>query len=115
MIQNHLFQVLTNLAMEPAGSTDSESVRDEKVKVLKAIPPLEEKDLLRGQFIGYRNEKDVAPDSKVETYAASDWRLIQNAGKASPSISEPGNVCPSPILKSWSGSVGPRPCIKTSI
>lgn len=70
VIQNHLFQVLTNLTMEPAGSTDSESVRDEKVKVLKAIPPLEEKDLLRGQFIGYRNEKDVAPDSKVETYAA---------------------------------------------
>lgn len=69
VIQNHLFQVLTNLAMEPAVSTDSESIRDAKVKVLKAIPPLEAKDLIRGQFIGYRNEKDVAPDSKVETYA----------------------------------------------
>jgi glucose-6-phosphate 1-dehydrogenase len=70
VIQNHLFQVLTNLAMEPAVSTDSESIRDEKVGVLKAIPPLEVKDLVRGQFIGYRNEKDVAPHSKVETYAA---------------------------------------------
>lgn len=70
VMQNHLFQVLTNLAMESAVSTDSESLRDAKVAVLKAIPPLEAKDLVRGQFKGYRNEKDVAPDSRVETYAA---------------------------------------------
>ena len=70
VMQNHLFQVLTNLAMEPAAGTGSESLRDEKVKVLKAISPLEKKNLVRGQFRGYRKEKDVAPDSKVETYAA---------------------------------------------
>jgi len=70
VMQNHLFQVLTNLAMEPAVSTDSESIRDEKVKVLKAISPLEKKNLVRGQFRGYRKEKGVAPDSQVETYAA---------------------------------------------
>jgi glucose-6-phosphate 1-dehydrogenase len=79
VVQNHLFQVLTNLAMEPPARTDSESVRDEKVKVLKAIPPLEEKSVLRGQFRGYRDEKGVAPDSKVETFAAlqleiDSWR-----------------------------------------
>src|SRR5262245_42651556 len=50
VIQNHLFQVLANLAMEPPVRTDSESLRDEKVKVLKAIPPLEPKNLVRGQF-----------------------------------------------------------------
>jgi glucose-6-phosphate 1-dehydrogenase len=79
VIQNHLFQVLTNLTMEPPPRTDSESVRDEKVKVLKAIPPLESKNVVRGQFKGYRNEKSVAPNSQVETFAAlrleiDSWR-----------------------------------------
>ena len=60
VVQNHLFQVLANLAMEPPARTDSESMRDEKVKVLKAIPPLDEKDLVRGQFRGYRQEAGVA-------------------------------------------------------
>src|SRR6266542_2085271 len=58
--QNHLFQVLTNLAMEPPARTDSESIRDEKVKVLKAMPPLDVKNVVRGQFRGYRTEKRVA-------------------------------------------------------
>jgi glucose-6-phosphate 1-dehydrogenase len=79
VIQNHLFQVMAYLAMEPPVRTDSESVRDEKVKVLKAMPPLEAKDLVRGQFLGYRKEQGVAPDSKVETFAAlkleiDSWR-----------------------------------------
>jgi glucose-6-phosphate 1-dehydrogenase len=79
VVQNHLFQVLTNLAMEPPVRTDSESIRDEKVKVLKAIPPIDAKDLVRGQFRGYRKEAGVAPDSKVETFAAlrleiDSWR-----------------------------------------
>lgn len=79
VIQNHLFQVLCNVAMEPPVRTDSETIRDEKVKVLKAIPPLEANNLVRGQFRGYRQEKGVAPDSKVETFAAlrlevDSWR-----------------------------------------
>jgi glucose-6-phosphate 1-dehydrogenase len=79
VVQNHLFQVLANLAMEPPVRADSESIRDEKVKVLKAIAPLDPKDLVRGQFKGYRSEKGVAADSKVETFAAlklyvDSWR-----------------------------------------
>ena len=79
VIQNHLFQVLANLAMEPPIRTDSESIRDEKVKVLKAIPPLEAKNVVRGQFKGYRAEPGVAPNSSVETFAAlklevDSWR-----------------------------------------
>jgi len=70
VIQNHLFQIMCNLAMEAPARTDSESVRDEKAKVLKAIPSLEEKDLVRGQFRGYLDEKGVAPGSKIETFAA---------------------------------------------
>jgi glucose-6-phosphate 1-dehydrogenase len=79
VIQNHLFQILCNLAMEPPVRTDSETVRDEKVKVLKAIPPLQVNKLIRGQFRGYREEKGVGPDSKMETFAAlrlevDSWR-----------------------------------------
>ncbi len=79
VVQNHLFQVLANVAMEPPVRTDSESVRDEKSKVLKAMPPLDPKHLLRGQFTGYRQEPGVAPNSAVETYAAlrleiDSWR-----------------------------------------
>jgi glucose-6-phosphate 1-dehydrogenase len=79
VVQNHLFQVLTNLAMEPPVTTGSEPIRDEKVKVLKAIPPLNETNLVRGQFRGYRGEPGVGPDSRVETFAAlrlniDSWR-----------------------------------------
>jgi len=94
VVQNHLFQILANLAMEPPVRTDSETVRDEKVKVLKAIRPLEAKNIVRGQFRGYRNENGVAPDSKVETLVAlqlnvDSWRwqgvpFYIRAGKSLP-------------------------------
>jgi len=79
VIQNHLLQIISNLAMEPPARLDSESIRDEKVKVLKAIPPIAERDLVRGQFRGYRNENGVAKNSQVETFAAikleiNSWR-----------------------------------------
>ena len=79
VIQNHLFQVLCNLVMEPPVRADSESIRDEKVKVLKAMLPLAPENLVRGQFRGYLQEPGVKPDSKVETFAAlkleiDSWR-----------------------------------------
>ena len=79
VIQNHIFQLMCNLAMECPARNDSESMRDEKVKVLKAIPPIKAEDLVRGQFRGYLDEAGVAPDSKVETFAAlklevKSWR-----------------------------------------
>jgi glucose-6-phosphate 1-dehydrogenase len=70
VIQNHIFQVIANFAMEPPARRDSESIRDEKAKVLKAIPPLEAKNIVRGQFRGFRSEVGVAPASKTETFAA---------------------------------------------
>jgi glucose-6-phosphate 1-dehydrogenase len=94
VVQNHLFQILANLSMEPPVRTDSETIRDEKVKVLKAVPPLEAKNLVRGQFRGYRKENGVAPDSKVETFVAlqlnvDSWRwqgvpFYIRAGKSLP-------------------------------
>ena len=94
VVQNHLFQILANLAMEPPVRTDSETIRDEKVKVLKAIQPVETKNFVRGQFRGYQNENGVAPDSKVETFVAlrlnvESWRwqgvpFYIRAGKSLP-------------------------------
>ena len=79
VIQNHLFQVLCNLAMEPPVRADSESIRDEKVKVLKAMKPLVPGNMVRGQFRGYLAEPGVKPDSTVETFGAlkleiDSWR-----------------------------------------
>jgi glucose-6-phosphate 1-dehydrogenase len=79
VVQNHLFQILSNLTMEPPVRIDSESIRDEKVKVLKAIPPIDREQLIRGQFRGYCNERGVRKGSQTETFAAlkleiDSWR-----------------------------------------
>jgi glucose-6-phosphate 1-dehydrogenase len=79
VVQNHLFQVLCNVAMEPPVGTDSETLRDEKVKVLKSIRTLTPDDVSRGQFRGYLQEPGVAPGSKTETFAVvrlalESWR-----------------------------------------
>jgi glucose-6-phosphate 1-dehydrogenase len=94
VIQNHLFQVLANLAMEPPPRTDSESIRDEKVKVLKAIPPLDEKSVVRGQFRGYRSEKGVRPDSKMETFAALQLEIDSWRWKGVPFYIRAGKCLP---------------------
>ncbi|HEV8571993.1 MAG TPA: glucose-6-phosphate dehydrogenase [Actinomycetota bacterium] len=79
MVQTHLLQVLTFLAMEPPPSFDPDRVRDEKVKVLRSIPPVSREQVVRGQYRRYREEKDVPPDSQVETFVAlrleiDNWR-----------------------------------------
>jgi glucose-6-phosphate 1-dehydrogenase len=79
VVQNHLFQVLLNLTMEPPIRTDSESIRNEKVQVLRGVQAIDPNNLVRGQYRGYRDEKDVARDSNVETFAAlkleiDSWR-----------------------------------------
>ncbi len=94
VIQNHLFQVLSNLAMEPPVRTDSDTIRDEKVKVLKAMPDLRVTDMVRGQFEGYLSEPGVRPNSNTETFAAirleiDSWRwkdvpFFLRAGKCLP-------------------------------
>ena len=70
VIQNHLFQVLATLAMDPPTGEECDPIRDEKARILKAVRPLATADIVRGQFKGYREEQGVAPDSKVETLAA---------------------------------------------
>jgi glucose-6-phosphate 1-dehydrogenase len=94
VVQNHLLQVVSLLAMEPPLTTYAESIRDEQVKVFRAIQPLSCADLVRGQFRGYRAEAGVAKESTVETFAAvrmnvESWRwdgvpFFIRAGKCMP-------------------------------
>ena len=70
VVQNHLLQVVSLLAMEPPVRYGSDSLRDEKVKVLQAVRTLKNASVVRGQYAGYLDEYDVAADSSVETYAA---------------------------------------------
>jgi len=70
VVQNHLLQVVGFLAMEPPSDLYWESVRNEVADVFRAIPPMRPEDVVRGQFVGYRDEPGVAPASQVETYAA---------------------------------------------
>lgn len=79
VIQNHLFQVVSYLAMEAPSGMYAEAIRDEQAKVLRTVRPLSVNDLVCGQFRGYRDEPGVAPDSAVPTYAAlrlhvDSWR-----------------------------------------
>ena len=79
VVQNHIFQIMCNLAMEPAADGSSESLRDAKVNVLRAIPPLTAENLVRGQFHGYLDEKGVSARSQTETFASmkleiKNWR-----------------------------------------
>jgi glucose-6-phosphate 1-dehydrogenase len=79
VVQNHLFQMIALLAMEPPVSQDPDALRDERVKVLKAIRALRPCDVVRGQYSGYHDEADVAPGSDTETYVAlrleiDSWR-----------------------------------------
>lgn len=69
VVQNHLFQVMVLLAMDVPTANDPEAMRDEKNRVFRAVRPLSPKDVVLGQFRGYRNEDGVAPDSQVETFA----------------------------------------------
>lgn len=92
VVQNHLLQVVTLLAMEPPASSDADALRDEKSKVLRAMSPLDPKRVVRGQYRGYRDEEGVDPASEVETYVAlcveiDSWRwagvpFLVRAGKA---------------------------------
>jgi glucose-6-phosphate 1-dehydrogenase len=79
VVQNHMLQVVSLLAMESPVRTYHEAIRDEQAKVFRAIRPLRADDLVRGQFRGYRTEPGVAPDSVVETFGAvrleiESWR-----------------------------------------
>ncbi len=94
VIENHLFQVLTLLAMDPFSGHHADALRDEKERFLRGVRTLSKRDVVRGQYRGYRETDGVAPRSTVETYAAmrlridtwrwSDVPILLRAGKALP-------------------------------
>jgi glucose-6-phosphate 1-dehydrogenase len=75
VVQNHLLQVVTHIAMEPPVGHGLDALRDEKVRVLRSIRTVTGRSLVRGQYLGYTREPGVAPDSTVETYAAMQLHL----------------------------------------
>ena len=93
VVQNHLLQVLAVLTMEAPAGTDSESVRDEKIKVFKCIPPLDAQCVVRGQFRGYRNEKGVAPTRRSRRSSPCGCRSTRGAGRACRSTFAPASAC----------------------
>jgi glucose-6-phosphate 1-dehydrogenase len=99
VIQNHLFQVLAILAMEPPARLDTESIRDEKVKALKSIPPLEARNLIRGQFLDYLKEKGVAHNSQVETFAALKLEIDSWRWRGVPFYIRAGKCLPATITE----------------
>ncbi len=93
VIENHLFQIMALLAMEPPAGRDFGEVQIEKAKVFKAMRPLTPDDIVRGQYAGYRKEPDVARNSDVETYCAvrtfiDSWRWSGGPH----GFSAPGNI-----------------------
>jgi glucose-6-phosphate 1-dehydrogenase len=79
VVQNHLLQVVAMLAMEPPVGTEADALRDEKVRVFRAMSPVDRHGLIRGQYAGYRDEEGVDPGSDVETFVAlrlaiESWR-----------------------------------------
>ncbi|MGE5218906.1 MAG: glucose-6-phosphate dehydrogenase [Chloroflexota bacterium] len=94
VVQNHLLQVMVLLAMDPPAASDTVCVRDEKIRVMRALRPLDRSTVVRGQFKGYRTEPGVSPHSGVETFAAlqffiDNWRwagvpFCVRAGKCLP-------------------------------
>jgi len=94
VVENHMLQVVAFLAMEAPTGLHCDSIRDETVKVLRTIPPLDPKHLVRGQFKGYTSQEGVSRDSKAETFAAvrleiQSWRwsgvpFLIRAGKCLP-------------------------------
>jgi glucose-6-phosphate 1-dehydrogenase len=79
VIENHLFQIAALLAMEPPATRDFGALHDEKTKIFRAMRPLKPGDVVRGQYEGYREERDVAKNSDIETFCAmrlfiDSWR-----------------------------------------
>ena len=99
VVQNHLLQVLTNIAMEPPPGLDAELLRDEKAKVLKGIRPLSPRDVVRGQFRGYRAEPGVRATSPVETFVAVKLEINSWRWKGVPFYVRAGKCLPATVTE----------------
>jgi glucose-6-phosphate 1-dehydrogenase len=122
VVQNHLLQVVTLLAMEPPVASDADALRDEKVKVLRAMRSVDPAKVVRGQYDGYRVEPGVDPASEVETYVAlhleiDSWRwagvpfLVRSGKRLASNVNEcvVNLHAPPRMLFAPSGDAQPEP------
>ncbi|MCX7416845.1 MAG: glucose-6-phosphate dehydrogenase (NADP(+)) [Planctomycetia bacterium] len=110
VIQNHLLQVVSYLAMEPPSSTYAEAIRDEQAKVLRTVRPMDNDNMVRGQFRGYLDEPGVAEQSFMGTYAAlrlwvDSWRFSET----SPGVGNYVRFRLSPVVAIALGARAKRP------
>lgn len=111
MFQNHLLQLLALVAMEPPTSFSADALRDEKIKLLRSIPPIQLHDTVQAQYRGYRQAEGVSPQSKTPTFAAlrllvDNWRwqgvpFYLRSGKAMPTKTSEINIvfkCPPHLM-----------------
>ena len=109
VIENHLLQIVTYLAMEAPSSTWAEAIRDEQAKVLRTVRPLQPEDLVLGQFRGYRDEPDVAPRlAGGDVRGAAAASSTPGAGRACPSTCARASASRRPSRRSWSSCGSPR-------
>ena len=109
VIQNHLLQIVSYLAMEAPSSTYAEAIRDEQAKVLRTVRPLRPEDTVQGQFRGYRDEPGVAKDSDARHLrGACGSTSIRGAGRACPSSSAPARAWRRPRPRCSSSFVARR-------
>lgn len=99
VVQNHLLQVVAHLAMEPPSSKSADALRDAKANVLSRVTPLAPSDLVRGQYIGYREERGVAPDSQVETFAAMKLQIDSSRWRNVPFFIRTGKCLPTSVTE----------------
>ena len=99
VVQNHMLEVIACLAMECPTGQNHEAHRDERGRLLQAVRPLAPKDVIRGQYRGYRSEKDVSPDSKVETFAALRFYIDNERWQGVPFYVRVGKCLPVTITE----------------
>ncbi len=99
VLQNHMLQVVGFLAMEAPSTTGHATVRDEQLKLFKQITPLRPEDVVRGQFRGYREERGVARDSNVETFAAARLSIESPRWSGVPFLLRAGKRLPAALTE----------------
>jgi glucose-6-phosphate 1-dehydrogenase len=99
VVQNHMLQVISCLTMECPASKSHESICNERVRVIESIRPLTANDLVRGQFNGYHEQKGVAKDSTVETFAALKFHIENDRWKEVPFYVRAGKCMPVTITE----------------
>jgi len=94
VVQNHMLEVIANLAMQHPAEQGHEALRDERARLLHTVRTLDPADVVRGQFHGYRQEPGVAPDSQVETFAAVRFHIDSDRWAGVPFYVQAGKCLP---------------------